>query len=398
MISFQEARSKVRDLAGIVPTRTTEVDLLNGLNRVVDMDIVAPIDMPSFDRSAMDGFAIGFAKSSAKQAFKIVGEVKAGEEPNLTLQDGEAVRIYTGGMIPKGTYAVVPIEEAVALQDNNYVSIDLTQVKEGQHIRRRGEQFKRGDVILRKGTLLNEAAIALLSSVGIEKVKIKEFPAVLVLITGNEIVIGKREISSGKIYDSNGILLNAYLKKWQIKNKILYVKDEKELMIRYITSNMEHSGVIISTGGVSVGKYDYVPTVARSLGFEVVFHKVRQKPGKSLFFAVHKQKGVVWWGLPGNPAAVWMGFNLYVLPFLLYNSGYMNEFPRTAIVETVSSINNSSVRDWLMASQFTDSGRLEIIPNQRSDMLGPLINSKAIAHIPAGKKIKAADKINIFII
>ncbi|NPA35022.1 MAG: molybdopterin molybdotransferase MoeA [Chlorobi bacterium] len=398
MISFQEARKKIKSLAGIVPVQTSEVDLLNGLNRVIDSDIIAPIDMPLFDRSAMDGFAIGLPQKPTEQTFKIVGEVQAGEDASLTLQGGEAVRIYTGGVVPKGTYAVVPIEDVVALRDNDSVVIDLTQVMKGQHIRRRGEQFRKGDVVLEGGTLLNEAAIALLSSVGIKKVKVKEFPLALVLITGNEIATGKQEIGSGRIYDSNGILLNAYLKKWRIKNKILYVKDDTELMEESIKANMEQSGVIISTGGVSVGKYDHVPTVAKSLGFEVVFHKVRQKPGKPLFLAVHKQKRVVWWGLPGNPAAVWMGFNLYVLPFLLYNSGYVNEFPKTAFVESISSINNHSERDWLMAARLTNSGKVEIFPKQRSDMLMPLSHSDAIAHVPAETNIKPGDIVKTFIL
>lgn len=400
MISFQEAREVARESAKIIPQIKKEVELSEALGRILAMDIASPLDIPLFNNAAMDGFAIGpIENSSNKYAFKLVGEIPAGKSHQLYLHPGEAVRIYTGSMIPNGTFAVVPVEDIESLQDDQYVVIELTQIRKGQHIRYKGEQFKKGNIVLRKGTFLNEAGISLLSFLGIRKIPINDFPEVILLITGNEIIQKTtKKLKPGEIYDSNGVLLQAYLTKWKIKHKIFFVPDERKAIRTVIENILSQNCIIVSTGGVSVGKYDHVPYIAQSLGFNPIFHKVKQKPGKPLFFAVHEKNGWAWWGLPGNPAAVWMCFNLYVLPFLLYNAGYTREYPPIVEAELTQEIVNPSDRDRLLGARFTNSGKIEIFPKQRSDMLAPLTQSNAIALIPSGSKLSEGEKIKAFLI
>ncbi len=404
MITFEEALNKMRQHVDIIETSQRAAELSDALLRILAQEIISPIDMPPFDRSAMDGFAVGplIDVEDGKAVYEIVGEIKAGENSSVKLEQGKAVRIYTGAVIPAGTYAVVPIEDILDVNDERkHVTIEVSKVKREQHIRKRGEQFKKGKIILEKGILLNESSLALISSVGITTVKIKEFPRIIILITGDE-VVAKRSLShgqiSGKIYDSNGVMLSAYMKKWNIKHKIFWVGDNADSIKNLIKEVAKENDIIVSTGGVSVGEYDYIPTVVKELGFETIFHKVKQKPGKPLLFAVHKNKKVVWWGLPGNPGAVWMCFNLYVLPYLLYSAGYVGNYPHIVEAETISEVFNNSERDWFLGARFTEEGKLEIFYNQRSDMLVPLARSNAIVCVPAKNKLRRGDRVKAFLL
>jgi molybdopterin molybdotransferase len=308
MINVQEAHQLIRSKCNA--HRIVEIDLLEANLQILAESVIAAMDTPPFDQSAMDGYAFAFDKTGDSNALKLTGEIQAGTYSTALLSNGETVRIYTGAPLPTGADTVV-VQENVELACDYVKLVDALLVK-GGNVRKQGSQGKKGDVILDKGQILTPAGISLLAGNGLTEVKIYGNPVVHIINTGKELVKPGETIRLGEIYESNSFGLAAALAQLGIKpGQISAVDDEEDIILDCIHKNLK-ADILILTGGVSVGDYDLVAHALERAGVKKIFHKVKQKPGKPFYFGVFNQTLV--FGLPGNPAAMLTCFYTYIVP------------------------------------------------------------------------------------
>ena len=304
-----QAISKI--VKSVVPIRETEtINIKNAVNRSCATNIKAEISIPSFKNSAMDGYAVNLA-GLKKNNYKLteIATSLAGKPYNKNLKKNETVRVMTGALVPDNSDAVIMKEMT---QTNDQLICFSTNVKKNQNIRFIGEDIKKGQIILKKGDDINYSAISILSSLGVEKVKVIRKPIVNFFSTGDELIRTGGKLKLGQIYDSNRYLLHGLLSKLPVEIKDLgIVKDKKSAIITKLTHAAKSSDIIISTGGVSVGDADFIKDALEEIG-KVNFWKISIKPGRPLAFG--KIKNSLFFGLPGNPVSAAVTFQLFVMP------------------------------------------------------------------------------------
>ena len=271
-------------------------NILKAYGHVLFEDVYSPINMPPFRQSAMDGYALSLNDNIT---YTIIDEVKAGDHHKPVLKAGEAVRIFTGAALPNSADAVV-MQEKVSLENKKIILEN--PVSPGENIRPLGEQVKKGDIALTKGINLTPAAIGYLTSIGITQVIVYKKPSITIVVTGNELVEAGCSLPYGKIYESNsGMLLSALNGLGHTDVTIHKVKDNYANIFSILEKAFARHDIVLITGGISVGDYDFVGKVLQELAVEQIFYKVKQKPGKPFFFG--KKKNTIVFALPGNPAA-----------------------------------------------------------------------------------------------
>lgn len=289
-----------------------KVDLLNAYNRVLSQDIVAQYDVPHFDRSAVDGYAVKaentFGASTTNPILlKVVGSVEIGEKADFEIKDGEAVKIATGAPIPKGANAVVMLEYTNDLGE--YVEI-LNAVSPFKNVSRRGEDVKAGEVVISKGEILQPQDIGILASLGVREVEVVKIPKIAVLTTGNELVELCEELEVGKIVNSNSPMICAAIKEIGcIPIPLGIAKDNPKEIKSKIEEGLRVADAVVITGGTSVGEKDYVSVVVKNLG-NLIVHGVSMKPGMPTGLAVINGKPVLL--LPGFPMAALLAFYTFM--------------------------------------------------------------------------------------
>lgn len=327
MITVDEAIQQIRSHVPLLPSE--EISIQDALGRVVSEDITAISPSPSFTNSAMDGFAVRWedvqhTSEDTPAVLKIVGEAQAGIPFTNSLHSGEAVQISTGAMLPEGADTVVPVEECQIQGDTVKI---LKVSSKGKHVRLEGEEFKSGALIISRRTKLGPEQLALLASQGISKVRVFRKPGVLLFTTGTELQhFSTQNIQKHQIRDSNSIMLMALVR--EAGGEIIahqHIVDDLNRTISTVKQMEEQADILLFTGGVSVGPHDHVRDAAKELGYQQVFWKIRQKPGKPFFFAVKNNK--LWFGLPGNPVSAFMGFVHYIFPVVQYMSGGSFHWP-----------------------------------------------------------------------
>jgi molybdopterin molybdotransferase len=288
------------------------IDLNDSLDRVLSEDIVSPVDSPNFDRSAMDGYAVQardtFSISEGSHVtLDIVDSVTAGKVSNTEVLTGKAIEIMTGAMMPKGADSVVMQE--FTERDNDKVRI-YKKVFPYLHVSRKGEDIRKGDLILKKGTIISPEHLSLLKSLGIKDILVKKTPRISIIVTGDELVEDVDEIETGKIIDSNSIMLSSLSKKVMCKvvHQFRVADDEGEILDTIATSKID-SDIILITGGSSFGKKDFLPKIIKN----ILFHGVTIKPGKPIGFSV---QDVPMFIMSGYPVASFVQFYLFVIPYL----------------------------------------------------------------------------------
>jgi len=316
MISVSEAIQIVKSQT--LQLAFEEVALHDSLNRVLAEDIFADTDLPPFNRSQMDGYAVRFEDiKSVPARLKIAGESAAGRGWHNEMKEGEAVRIMTGAPVPVGADTVQKVE--VTREEDGFVFIDES-VKLGQNIVTRGKEIKSGEVVLRKGERITSAMIAPLASFGYAKVKVARRPRVAVLATGSELVSVDKKPALDQIRDSNSFTLAAYaVLANAVVERLPLADDNLESLKQTIKTASENSDVLILSGGVSVGVYDFTKMALRDLGAEIFFEKISLKPGKPTVFG--RLNDTLIFGLPGNPVSVAVTFNLFARTALLLMQG-----------------------------------------------------------------------------
>lgn len=298
-----------------VPLEREMVDLKDSVRRALAEDIYADMDLPPFDRSQMDGFAVRVkdiedASEENPVTLKIIGESVAGKGFDGRIKSGEAVRIMTGAPLPKGADAVQKKELAHQAEDGASVEI-FESVKPHQHFVAKAAEIKKGVKVLKQGAIINQQTIAVLASFGYAKVKVSRLPKVSVLATGSEIVEVSETPQKDQIRDSNSASIRAFAEQTGSIVKVLpRVRDDLKTLEKTIKKAAKDSNLLILSGGVSVGDYDFTKPALRQLGADIFFEKVALRPGKPAVFA--KLGNCFIFGLPGNPVSVAVTFYLFV--------------------------------------------------------------------------------------
>lgn len=313
MLTYQEAVTAILKYSKILKAK--RLPLNEALGQVLAEDVYSSFAFPSFDNSAVDGFAVSGIASRPRNdmlEFSFKGEVPAGDSLKRNLGPGEAIHVFTGAALPFGTEAVVMQENAVCV--NGSVLIQK-RPRPSENIRFRGEDFKAGRLIVQKGTCLAPNHIAVLAAAGNATALVYPSPRVHILVTGNELLDAGAKPEFGKIYDSNTPLLHTLVRQAGGRPEILNRVSDEAKKIRQVIREGLKSDVLVVSGGVSVGKYDFVKEALLEEGVKEVFWKINIKPGKPLFFG-RKNKTLVF-GLPGNPVSVFVCFEEFVRPALL---------------------------------------------------------------------------------
>ena len=289
------------------------IPLEQAVGRVLAADVFAQTDIPAFDQSAMDGYAFSFAGLQLHNTLTIQGEVPAGARQQFTLQASQAMRIFTGAPVPAGADTVVMQEKVQA--ENGKLIIQDEQLKAGLNVRPKGSEIKAGELALTKGQQLTPAAVGFLATTGISEVPVYPTPIMSIIVTGNELQQPGKALLHGQVYECNSYQLRAALQLLQIDDvPVFEAKDDPQTLKDILQNALDNSDVVLLTGGVSVGNYDFVPEAAAACGVTTLFHKLKQRPGKPLFVG---QKGNKWvFGLPGNPSSVLTCFYEYVITAL----------------------------------------------------------------------------------
>ncbi|WP_342063845.1 molybdopterin molybdotransferase MoeA [Acinetobacter pittii] len=367
--------------------------LQNSLNRYLAKEIYSEINLPSFSQSAVDGYALCcHAEDLNNQKFRVTGEIRAGSESHDILSEGQAIRIFTGGKIPEGTTHVAR-QEIVSVVSPQEICL-TEHIRPQADIRFTGEEIQNGQLLAQFGQFLNIGSLAALSMAGVQTVDVYRAPKVAVLITGDEVAETAEDLAEGKIFDANGPLLKAWFEDYGLDVVLIHVADEAAQVTQYFDQLKDSHDVVITTGGVSVGDYDFVRPCAFETGFEQIFWKVKQKPGKPLFFAEYSHTGkdhrCYLLGLPGNPAAVYVSMQVYgkaLLDTLQGNQAGPGWF--SAILD--HDLKEDARERFLRMHAYFDNGQLKVksLAKQQSHMLSNLMQANCLVRIPASVKLEA---------
>lgn len=382
MISIAEAKKLLDEqVEALLPVQLT---IAEAVDRVLAEDIFSPVDLPLFDQSAMDGYAVRMAAEKDRNSFELVGEIKAGDAGAIQLAEGQAVRIFTGAPVPVTADAVV-IQENVT-EEQGIVYVD-GQVTEGAFIRKKSAQAKMGNRVLRKGAVVTPAMVGFLASMGIRSVQVSKRPCVSLLVTGNEIVSPGQPLLPGQVYECNSFSIRAALKQFQVPvQSTLFAKDQRKDLLEQVETGLRNADLLLITGGISAGKYDLVGEALQELGVETIFYKVAQKPGKPLF-AGRLGKKIVF-ALPGNPASVLVCFYQYVFPAIRKMMGYSNADYGTKKLPLLRALRNEDGRDCFFRAKLEKDGVLPL-EGQDSYMLHSFAPADAFILIAGDKKYTA---------
>ncbi len=288
-----------------------EIALSETLGRVLAKDIRSDVDIPAFDRSAMDGFAVNSRDKS--EVFEVIEDIPAGKVPKKTIKHGQCARIMTGAMLPRGADKVVKVEDTEPATKRRGSLIRITKDDTKRHVSTCGEDAKKGQLILKKGAKLRPQEAAMLATVGKSKIKVTKLPRVTVISTGSELVEPSQNPKIGQIRNSNASMLLVQLKRRGIDGRYLGIaRDNFTATKSLIIKGLAKSDILLLSGGVSVGDYDFVREVLKSCGVKTHFNKIAIKPGKPTVFGTKGKKLI--FGLPGNPVSVLVVFELFVVP------------------------------------------------------------------------------------
>ena len=384
LVSIEEAQQLV--LARVERLPLEDVPVGEAAGRVLAAPGVAAVDLPPFDSSAMDGFALRAADAPGQLPVSL--RIAAGSPAPRALEPGEAMGIATGGVVPAGADAVIPFEDVVE-GDN---SIELTdRVEIGASIRPAGGDIRRGEVVVAGGVRLGAPQVAALAAAGVAEVRCAQRPRAAVLATGSELRPPGVPLGPGQVYEANGILVAAQLESMGAEVERLSPVADDDAAHREALARGLSFDLLVTTGGVSVGPHDLVRKVAAELGVEEVFWGVSMKPGKPISFGVLGKR--LMFGLPGNPVSVLVGFELFVRPALRALQGEADPLPRFEPGRLAVSVEPNPGRDELVRARLSSDGGgpvLEPLPGRESHMIVRAAAADALVLVRKGKETYAA--------
>ena len=402
LISVDEARARI--LADVAPLGAERVALADALGRCLAEPVVAPADIPARDNTAMDGYAVRAADvdgatDASPIRLDVVETLAAGYVARSRVEPGTAIRIMTGAPIPDGADAVVIVERTSTEGDEVVVR---RGVREGENIRRRGEDVRVGETILGPGTPLGAGEVGLLASVGRGYVRVGRRPTVAIVSTGDELVDVDETPGPGQLVNSNAFSLAALAREAGAIPVVLpIVRDALDATTEAL-ERAAAADAVVASGGVSVGEFDYVKAALDALGAELRFWRVAMKPGKPVVFA--SLRGRPFFGLPGNPVSCMVGFHLFVWPALRQMAGFPPERLARPRVEAVLANDVRSKGDrpnYQRAVVAWRDGRLEARtkPAQGSGVLSSMVAANGLVLVPAGTtEIPAGTRVEVQLI
>lgn len=408
LLSVSEAREKL--LAAFRPVGTNRISLGQAAGRVLAEDISAGMDLPPFDNSSMDGFAVraeDLAQSSSEHplSLKVTGDIPAGSFPDMQLEPGQAARIMTGAFLPQGADAVIPLEDTDFPAHGPGQSVPeqvmaFRPVKPGDYVRPKGQDLHAGEVVFSAGSVLRPQDVGLLAMLGMAVVTVFRRPRLALLSTGDELVPVGTPLTPGKIYDSNSFILASLVQQYGGELVSIGVSpDQSELIEDHLLRAIENGvDLIISSAGVSVGAFDYVRSVVEGQG-RLEFWRVNMRPGKPLAFGHYR--GIPFIGLPGNPVSAFVGCEVFVRPAVLKLGG-CTRYTRPALRVRLSELVESDGREsYLRASISLKGGSwvAQLTGHQGSGNLRSLVQANALLIIPSGvKSLPAGSETEAFMI
>jgi molybdopterin molybdotransferase len=410
LLSVDQARERI--LSHFQPVTTERLPLAGCSKRVLAQDIVATSDLPPFNNSSMDGFAVraadvADAASDRPRSLRVVADIPAGSHPTITLASGDAARIMTGAPVPEGADAVVPVEETnFDNRDAGTPAPGEVQIfrsaKSGANVRPRGMDLRAGEVVLNRGRTLKPQDLGLLAMLGFAHVLVYRKPRIALFSSGDELLPVDAPLEEGKIRDSNSYILAALMEEAGTEVIRLGVaKDNpdsvKELLEQAVAL---HVDLILSSAGVSVGAFDFVKQVIEANG-KMDFWRVNMRPGKPLAFGEYKSIPFI--GLPGNPVSSFVGFEVFVRPTLLRLRGSLDRVRQTIRVRCQAQIDSDGRESYLRAQIREDAERGNFVASltghQGSGNLHSLVQANALLIIPAGVKcVPAGQEVDAWFI
>jgi molybdopterin molybdotransferase len=390
MISVADAQRRV--LAEVRLLGTERVSIAEAHRRILREDIGAGYDVPQADNSAMDGYAVRAADvAEAPTRLTVIEDLPAGSVAQKRVAPGTAIRIMTGAPIPDGADAVVPVE----LTDGGSESLEVRRaVKAGANIRRRGEDMRRGEVVIRSGALLGAAEMGVLATTQRTTVVVSQRPTVAILSTGDEVIAIDAPIRPGKVVNSNSYSLGALAEEaGGIRRMFDVVADQHEATVKAIEAAME-SNFVVTSGGVSVGAYDFVKDALDTLGAETKFWQVAMKPGKPVVLSRLRDR--LFFGLPGNPVSCMVSFILFVAPAMRQAMGATQVLPPTVRIRTAAVLKSRGDRaSYHRVEVVARNGELMAVPRtaQGSGVSTSMIGANGFAIVPEGVKEIAAEEL-----
>jgi molybdopterin molybdotransferase len=396
LLDYREAVRIILENTPRMPAGMVSLAEARGL--VLVGDLTANFDSPPFDNSAVDGYAVRSADTEAGRVFRVVDEAPAGRPAQRSVGEGEAIKIFTGGVIPEGADAVVMVENTSGWGEE----FELKRAaRPGQNVRRSGEDVRAGDVILGAGTEVGAPEIALAASQGYSELPVVRRPRVIVLSTGSELVEpGARDLEPGEIYDSNSYALVAQAQEAGAAARRLYAaSDEEDVVRRAVEEALSQADVVITSGGVSVGEKDLVKAAMLDLGVEQVFWGVNFKPGKPLFFG--RREDVRVFGLPGNPVSAMVCFEVFVRPALIEMAGRKDPRRPRIRVYFDEAVRNRVGRLHAMRIRLSRTGkgwRAESAGAQGSGLVSSLTKADALAMIGPGAEVQPGEEVEAIVL
>jgi molybdopterin molybdotransferase len=380
LLTVEEAQARALSVVGRVGAERLAVR--QALGRVLSEEVSANSDVPPCDNSAMDGFALRSADGGAER--RIVGEAAAGHPCPRALAAGEAIRIMTGAPLPEGADAVVMVEKTEVSGERVR---PLCEIRAGDHVRRRGEDLRLGQLVLRIGELLGPAELGVLASLRRASVKVSRRPVVAILSTGDELREVDQPLSPGAIADSNSYALAALVEEAGGLARISPIVRDDPDELRAAISEACSADLIVSSGGVSVGEHDHVKRVLEELGAELSFWRVNMKPGKPV--AVARLGDTPFYGLPGNPVSTMVSFVLFVRPAIRAAMGMPRPFdlPRAAARLSRPLQIKGERRNYLRAACAYDGDgqlRATVMPHQGSHLLTSMLGANGLVVVEPG--------------
>ena len=374
LLSVDEALGRIFERVRPLPSET--IPLGEAAGRVLAEPAWAAVDLPPFPSSAMDGFALRSADAPGR--LPVAARIAAGRPAPRPLAPGEAMAIATGGVVPEGADAIVPIE--VVTEDGE--TVEVPAVESGAHVRRRGGDLARGDVVVEAGTILRPAELAALAAAGIAEVSCGRRPRAALVTTGTELRRAGEMLEPGQIFESNGVMLTAALSSaGAIVEAGGSVADDEDEHRDALARGLE-ADLLVTSGGVSVGPHDLVRRIEAELGVEEVFWRVAVKPGKPLSFGVRGDTLV--FGLPGNPVSSLVCFEVFVRPVVLTLQGAPAVGPPFRHGALASPVRRNAQRDEFLRARLTAEG-LEPLSGQESHMIARASAADALVLAPRGE-------------
>ena len=381
------------------PLPVARVPLVEARGLALAEDVAARFDSPPFDNSAVDGYAVRSVDAQAGRSFKVVDEAPAGRPARKGVGVGEAIKIFTGGVIPEGADAVVMVENTSGWGEE----FELEKAASpGNNMRAAGGDVRQGEVILRAGAELGAQEIALAATQGYGELPVYRRPRVVVISTGSELVEpGTRELSPGEIFDSNSFALLAQaLDTGADARRVSAVSDESEVLHRVMEQALTDGDIVVTSGGVSVGEKDLVKSTILGLGVEQVFWGIKLKPGKPVFFGTREDAR--FFGLPGNPVSAMVCFELFVRPALMKMMGREDKHRPRIEVYFDADVENKFGRMHAMRVTMTrteQGWRAESVGAQGSGLVSSLTKADALALIgPESEGARAGEPVQAIVL